>query len=83
MAMLTLLKTTDALAGKFYAINGQVFEVDTPQECPVKLAMLYMDSDTIKVEFSENDFGDIDDGVLQNIAMKLNCDVKDVKEGFA
>ena len=42
--------------------------------------MLYMDSNTIKVEFSENDFRDIADGVLQNIAIKLDCDVKDVKK---
>ena len=79
MATLTLLEPTHQNAGLFTALNGQIFEIDVSQDIPVKLGMLYMDAPNLKIEFNEGDFKDIDEGILTNMALKLNCDVSEVK----
>jgi len=42
--------------------------------------MLYMDSHNIKVDFVKEDFNDISEGTLENIALKLKVDADKVKE---
>jgi len=79
LATLTLLEPTHQNAGLFTALNGQIFEIDISQDISVKLGMLYMDASNIKIEFNEVDFKDIDEGILTNMALKLNCNVSEVK----
>ena len=78
MATLTLLEPTNQAGGEFTALNGQTFLLDSPQEIPVKLAMLYMDAHNLKVDFTEVDFTDIADGILENMAIKLSCEISEV-----
>jgi cell division ATPase FtsA len=79
LATLTLLEPTHQNAGLFTALNGQIFEIDVSQDISVKLGMLYMDASNLKIEFNEADFKDIDEGILTNMALKLDCDVSEVK----
>ena len=46
-------------------------------EISAQIGMMYMDSDNILVQFGESDFKGMDEELLENIAKKLKCDVKE------
>jgi hypothetical protein len=79
LATLTLLTPTDNAGGVFIAHNYETYEVGVPKEIATKFAMLYMNSDNIQINFEDKDLKGIDSGLLENIAIKLECESKDVK----
>ena len=79
LAKATLLTPTTQVGGNFTTLQGVLLVVGVETEISAHNGMMYMDSDNIKVEFSESDFKGMSEGVLENIAKKLKVDAKDVK----
>ena len=79
LAKATLLTPTTQVSGNFTTLQGVLLVVGVETEISAHNGMMYMDSDNIKVEFTESDFKSMSEGVLENIAKKLKVDAKEVK----
>tara|TARA_R110000824_G_scaffold88739_3_gene218061 strand:+ start:920 stop:1312 length:393 start_codon:yes stop_codon:yes gene_type:complete len=79
LAKATLLEPTLQAGGSFITLQGVLLEVGVETEISTHNGMMYMDAKDIKIEFNDSDFKDIHEAVLENMALKLHCDINEVK----
>ena len=80
MAKATLTEATNQTGGSFVTLDGVLLALEVEADISAHAGMLYMDSHNIKVDFVKEDFNDISEGTLENIALKLEVDADKVKE---
>tara|TARA_R110002020_G_C16303435_1_gene773291 strand:- start:3201 stop:3563 length:363 start_codon:yes stop_codon:yes gene_type:complete len=80
VAKATLTEATNQTGGSFVTLDGVLLALEVEADISAHAGMLYMDSHNIKVDFVKEDFNDISEGTLENIALKLEVDADKVKE---
>ena len=67
LAKATLLKPTTQVGGNFTTLQGVLLVVGVETKISAHNGMMYMDSDNIKVEFSESDFKGMSEWLDDNV----------------
>ena len=82
MAKLTLLPKEhqeETTAVSSFTFQSMTFIAGETQEVNAQVAIMYMNDPNVQIEFIEEDFKDLEDELLEEMAGKLECDTTEVK----
>lgn len=85
MAKLTLLPKEhqeERTAVSSFTFQGMTFTAGETQEVNTQVGIMYMDNPNVKVEFTDNDFKELDEELLEEMGQRLSIEPNLVKSAL-